>query len=438
MSELIAHFTNEPGYDPSMVYCIVRRFDSESEQEPRSDFGSYLPPAGPNRLPALVSLVQLELDRRFANAADSTDAGVQKYLETFPELASDQRTIGHLLRYEFELRRNHDATLTLQQFVSSRYPQYGSGVFDQIDELPSIPGYEVIERLGSGGMGVVYKARQLRLNRLVALKVLRSDLTSYPEAKRRFQTEAETAATLSHPNIVRIFEGGKYCGQQYICMELIECISLDALTQISVLDSAQAARVMATVARAIHHAHQRSVIHRDLKPANILVDYQFIPHVADFGLAKLMEGTAEMTLPGTPLGTPSYMAPEQAASARNATALSDVYGLGATLFKLLTGSPPFLADTPTATLALVQTGKVPSPRKLNAEVDRDLEAICLKSLQHESSSRYRSAEEFAEDLEHRCSDPAAPPARAGGAAGSEHLPRTSRCRMGGVRMAVLG
>jgi len=259
--------------------------------------------------------------------------------------------------------------------------------------------YELLAEIARGGMGVVYKARQVSANRLVAVKLILAGQLSSAEDVRRFRSEAEAAAHLDHPHIVPIFEVGEHEGQQFYSMKLVEG---DSLSQhVGRLQHAPrvAASVLATVARAVHYAHQRGVIHRDLKPANILIDAQGQPHVVDFGLAKRVEGDAKLTQFGAIVGTPSYMAPEQAEGrGKRVGPAADVYALGAILYECLTGRPPFKARTTLETIYQVVNKEPVPPSQLHARTPRDLETICLKCLRKEPEQRYDSAAALAEDL----------------------------------------
>ena len=244
--------------------------------------------------------------------------------------------------------------------------------------------YELQKVLGEGGMGIVYKARQISLNRPVALKMIKATRFASDDDLRRFHNEAQAVARLDHPNIVPIFEVGQFEDQHYFNMKLIGGESLDKRQNDYVAHPRLAAQLLAVAAGAIHHAHQRGILHRDLKPANVLVDAEGQPHITDFGLAKRVEGDSELTQSGAILGTPAYMAPEQTSGKRGTvTTSTDVYGLGAILYALLTGRAPFGGTAVLDTLEQVRVRLPDSPRKLNPQVPRDLEVICLKCMEKE-------------------------------------------------------
>jgi serine/threonine protein kinase len=259
--------------------------------------------------------------------------------------------------------------------------------------------YVLLNVLGRGGMGVVYKARQISLNRPVALKMLQAGILATEDDLRRFQNEAESVAMLDHPHIVPILEVGQFDEQRYFSMKLIGGLSLDRTIGQFTTDPKAAARLVQTVAEAVHHAHQRGILHRDLKPGNVILDDRGEPYVTDFGLAKRVQADSELTQSGAILGTPAYMAPEQASGKRGMiTIATDVYGLGAILYALLTGRAPFGGESPVETLEQVRERKPESPSKLNPRVPRDLETIALKCLEKQPARRYASAEALADDL----------------------------------------
>ncbi len=265
--------------------------------------------------------------------------------------------------------------------------------------LPQVPGYEVESVLGHGGMGVVFRARHLRLGRRVALKMTLAGAYAGMHERERFRREAEAIASLRHANIVQIYDVGDCDGRPYFTMELIEGGSLAQRLAGAPQPARQAASLLANLADAMHAAHQGGIVHRDLKPSNILFTPDGTPKVMDFGLARRLEGGAGLTLSGATLGTPSYMAPEQARGESRAVGPAvDVYALGAILYEMLTGRPPFRAETPAETiLQVIDQDPIP-PAWLNAKVPRDLETICLKCLSKEPSRRYPSAESLGADL----------------------------------------
>ena len=261
--------------------------------------------------------------------------------------------------------------------------------------------YELLEEIGRGGQGVVYRARQRSLNRTVALKVIGLGTWATEAHLKRFRREAEAAARLQHPGIVPIHEVGERDSHCYFSMDFIEGGQLDEVVRREPMPVRQAAELVTKVARIVAYAHEHGILHRDIKPGNILLDKSGEPHLADFGLARLVETESTLTRTKELMSTPSYMAPEQAVG-NNAqiTRATDVYGLGAVLYQLLTGHPPFAGGTTYETIKLLLDTEPRPPRQLNAKIDRELSTICLKCLEKDPKRRYSSALALAEDLEH--------------------------------------
>ncbi len=271
-----------------------------------------------------------------------------------------------------------------------------------LGELPRAFGqYELLNEIGRGGMGVVYKARQTGLERTVAIKMILASHLASPEHVRRFHAEAKAAARVEHSNIVHIHDVGQLHGQHYFAMEYIQGESLAERIAQKPIDLETAVRLLAAVARAVDHLHQQGIVHRDLKPSNILLDAEGEPYLTDFGLAKVFAPDSEITATGVIAGSPPYMAPEQAAGrTREVGPATDIYSLGAILYELLTGRPPFRRDNPLDTLMEVLSREPMLPRRLNPRVPRELELICLKCLAKSPGDRYSSAGALADDLEH--------------------------------------
>ncbi|HJZ56959.1 MAG TPA: serine/threonine-protein kinase [Gemmataceae bacterium] len=264
------------------------------------------------------------------------------------------------------------------------------------EAVPTPPGYEILGKVGEGGMGVVYKARHLALNRIEALKMVRAGEFAGPHELARFRFEAEATAGLEHPNIVTVYGVGEVNGRPYLAMRWVDGSRLADRRPGSPRASAA---LMAKVARAVHYAHHRGILHRDLKPANILIDAAGEPFVADFGVARRLDPDSTVSHGGGLVGTPAYMSPEQASGSPNLTVASDVYALGVVLFELLTGHLPFLGTSCLELLKQVVEAQPVAPRKLNPAIDPDLDAICMKCLEKEPGDRYPSAVALADDLE---------------------------------------
>jgi TolB-like protein/tRNA A-37 threonylcarbamoyl transferase component Bud32/Tfp pilus assembly protein PilF len=260
--------------------------------------------------------------------------------------------------------------------------------------------YELLEQIGRGGQGVVFRARQKSLNRTVALKVINLGQWASKAHLRRFRLEAEAAARLEHPGIVPIHEVGERDGSCYFSMKFVEGGQLDEVVKRKTMPIRRAVEFIAKVARIVHYAHEHGILHRDIKPGNILLDAKGEPHLTDFGLARLVESESTVTRTMEVLGTPSFMAPEQAVGNNTAvSSVTDVYGLGAVLYQLLTGQPPFAGGTTYETIKLLLDTEPRQPRLLNPKIDRDLSTICLKCLEKDPKRRYSSALALAEDLE---------------------------------------
>ena len=264
--------------------------------------------------------------------------------------------------------------------------------------MPHVSGYEILGELGRGGMGVVYKARQKKLNRLVALKMVLSGGHASPDVLARFLVEAQAVAALQHPNIVQIYEVGEHDSLPHFSLEFVDGAPLDRALAGKPQKPVDAARLVETLSRAMHFAHAHSILHRDLKPANVLLTSDGVPKITDFGLAKKLEGDSGQTKDGSIMGTPSYMAPEQArGEMKNLGPSADIYSLGAMLYEMLVGRPPFLGTTPFETILQVIKEEPVPPSRLIGKLPPDVETICLKCLQKEPAKRYATAELLAED-----------------------------------------
>ncbi len=356
----------------------------------------------------------------------------ETYLVRYPALQTDDNAAFELIYGEYLLREERGEPPSAEE-LQWRFPRYADRLRRQVDlhevlnsgdlapdgtspagtsraaetgDAPEpsgpfvAPGFRILGELGRGGMGTVYKARQVRLNRIVAIKVLRAGAYADAAAVARFQAEAEAAARFQHPNIIQVFEVGEHEGAGYLVLEYAAGGGLDHRLKETLQDPRSSAQLIETLARAIHFAHVRGIIHRDLKPANVLLTEEGVPKIADFGLAKLLERDDALTGHGEILGTPSYMAPEQVRGQTDQIApATDVYSLGAILYEMLTGRPPFKGTTPLSTLEQVSSQEPLAPGKLQRHLPRDLETICMKCLEKEPGRRYPTALELAEDLE---------------------------------------
>ena len=315
-------------------------------------------------------------------------------------------------------------------FVANPPPMLKGLAVDAIDD------YQILGEIARGGMGVVYRARQKSLGREVALKLLREGAAADGTGADRFRAEAEAAASLQHPNIVAIYGFGEYDGQPFFSMELIVGSDLAELTRAGPMPARRAATLVAAVARAVQHAHDRGILHRDLKPSNVVVDLNDEPHVTDFGLARRMGAESHLTLTGQVLGTPGYMAPEQAfGRAAEIGREADVYSLGALLYHLITGRAPFIGESPTRVLQQLEHAEPVTPRVLNSAVPQDLETVALKALSKEPHRRYQSAQAVADDLERFLRHE---PIQARPLSPAERLVRWGRRRPAWAALSVLG
>ena len=364
---------------------ICTRFERawQEESSPRvEDFWTVRD--GEKGLLLFRELVNIELERR----KQTELLFVEEFVQRFPE--HEQWLVG---LSEFQVSTNAHTPVTSQ---SGKRPA-------KLSPVIKLPGYEFLEFLGSGGMGTVYKARQKSLGRLVALKVLREDAREKPDRQLRFRAEAEAIAQLHHPNIVRIYEVGEHEGIPYLALEYIDGETLATLLEHSPMSVPDATRTCKILGQAISAAHSRGIIHRDLKPSNVLMETtkksNFIPRITDFGLAKRLDQQG-LTQTGDVLGTPSYMAPEQAQGQSGTVSSSvDIYALGVILYEMLTGRPPFRGPTPIDTIRQAVSEEPVPPSLLTSRIPRDLETICLQCLKKEPNRRYLSAQALVDDLE---------------------------------------
>jgi WD40 repeat protein len=454
MPERDASGVSRKGDHATPVTEIVERFEATWQRGQRPSLAEYLPADGPERHLALVKLVHVDLARRL-QAGEAVR--VEAYLGSYPELAHDPAIVVDLLALEWRLRRGQEVYLDLDEY-RRRFPQHGGALEERlqiaadgraaaeptlpsagpmpisqaktlpcepvhaaaaVEPGPSVPGYEILSELGRGAMGVVYEAWQVRLKRRVALKMILAGAHVGEQGLARFRAEAETVARLQHPNVVQIHEVGRHAGLPFLCLEFCAGGSLEKQLAGKPLPPRDAARLVQTLAGAMEAAHRAGVVHRDLKPANVLLasggreppeDSEslggshlplagYIPKITDFGLAKQLDAGTGRTQSGAILGTPSYMAPEQAGGqSKEVGPPADVYALGSILYECLTGRPPFKAATAVDTLLQVLSEEPVPPRQLEPQTPADLETICLKCLQKDPRKRYASAAALAEDL----------------------------------------
>jgi eukaryotic-like serine/threonine-protein kinase len=380
-------------------------------------------PASHNRSVSIVRAVERICDRFEADWRANQSPSIEDYLAANSVGPDRARLLRELLAIELVYRRRRGERPDPEQY-HARFPNDADGVEAAFaigmtsdgrrswgtehggapDLLvPTIPGYTVLEELGRGGMGVVYKATALELNRFVALKMILSGDLASPEAGARFLKEAEAVARLQHPQVVQIFRIGDFSGRPYLEMEYVDGGSLADRLDGRPWRPDEGARLVESLAMAVHHAHVRAVIHRDLKPANILLTADGIPKVTDFGLAKSLEADLGLTRTDSIVGSPSYMAPEQAGGMlRRIGPATDVYSLGAILYELLTGRPPFRAATVLDTLEQVRSADPASPARIQPGLPIDLDTIVLKCLEKDPAKRYPSALELAAELRRFC------------------------------------
>jgi serine/threonine-protein kinase len=424
---------------PDPAAELLRRW----EQGDAPDVEAFLAEAGPLGIADRAAVLRVDQRQRW-QASQGVEA--EEYLQRHPEVCADAEAAVDLIFHEYLLRERLGERPGKQEYLE-RFPEYAGVLADQIElhravagsvsaptlppevegqtlaaapgewsELPCVPGYEVLAELGRGGMGVVYRARQRSLNRIVALKMVLAGAHAGAQELARFRAEAEAAARLAHPNIVQVHEVGAHQGRPFFAMEYVEGGSLEEKLGGTPLPAGQAAELVKTLAQAVQAAHDKGVVHRDLKPANVLLTAPArppaaerdaagglafgVPKITDFGLAKRLDGEVGQTQSGAIMGTPSYMAPEQAAGRSKAVGPAcDVWALGAILYECLTGRPPFKGATPLDTILQVLERDPVPVRLLNPKVQRDLETICLRCLEKEPHRRYGSAGALAADLD---------------------------------------
>ena len=365
------------------------------------------------------SLVDMLLADQRLRWSQGQRVTVEAYLEHYPQLRGDPAALRTLLAGEIALRREQGDGFELDEFCR-RFPDLSPWLKEQFASShgstsrdstspdgdkgedrpwPAVPGFQILAEIGLGGMGIVYRAHQSRLNRIVALKMLLGGPAASQRAIARFRAEAAAIAHLQHPNIVQIFDIIEHEGQLLLSLEYVPGGNLAKRIAGKPQPSKQAAEVVRQLAVAMKFAHERGIVHRDLKPSNILLTDDGVPKITDFGLAKRLDTDTSTTKTGTVLGTPDYMAPEQAEGrVREIGPATDIYALGAILYEMLTGQAPFRDEAVVRVLDAVRFKKPRLPRELVPETPTDLEQICLKCLEKSPSQRYASAGDLADDL----------------------------------------
>ena len=368
--------------------CVQFETHCKADQDPRIE--SYLGEVAKDHASELfVELLRLELDYRARRGElpQRTD-----YLGRFADFTTE---IDAALEQLDRTRHTGDETLDMVRRDTTRRK-----LRDPEPSIGDFGDYELLEEIARGGMGVVFKARDRRLQRTVAIKMILAGQLASPEAVHRFQAEAQAAAQLDHPSIVSVYEVGQHADQHFFSMAYIAGQSLEDRLSAGPMSPRESSSLLEQVARAVHYAHRQGVVHRDLKPANILLDVEGHPQITDFGLAKLATDDQQLTATGQILGTPGYMPPEQVSAHPGSTGpAADIYALGAILYRILTGRPPFQSTNVLETLFEVVEKEPMPPRALDRSVPTQLETICLKCLAKDPSQRYDSAETLADDLE---------------------------------------
>ncbi len=383
------------------IDAVCRRFEADWRAGARPPFDSYLAEVHDQARAALQA--ELEAMERELRQSEETVARGESASTSEAATMAPAEPPTHRNPAPARPSVHEDATVAPgdQATLDRRPASTGEAAEPSLLPVRYFGDYEIIREIARGGMGVVFRARQMSLNRPVALKMILAGQLANDVDVKRFYTEAEAAANLDHPGIVPIYEVGQHEGQHYFSMGFVEGQSLSHRLADGPLPPREAAELIRRVSEAIEFAHQHGVIHRDLKPANILLDNDGNPRVTDFGLAKRIEGDSGLTGSGQIMGTPSYMPPEQAGARRGEVGpAADVYALGATLYALITGRPPFQAPTPLDTVLLVVDAEPVPPSRLIPGLARDLETICLKCLEKDPQRRYPSARLLGQDLAH--------------------------------------